>query len=172
MSLVLLGIAAQGSASTTHIIDFEDLSGQAAVPSNYAGFQSWGNFEHYGWSQPPYNAHSGEQRVYSDGSMDILIGHDISFEGAWFAGYYTASFSLYDGGTLVHESAPIDLSETPTFAASGYTGPVDRVVINATPGQFVMDDFQYSDTKAVPEPASMAALGLGALGIVKRRRKA
>jgi hypothetical protein len=35
----------------------------------------------------------------------------------------------------------------------------------------VMDDFIYGEPQAVPEPATMAVLGLGALAIIRRKRK-
>jgi hypothetical protein len=53
-----------------------------------------------------------------------------------------------------------------------YAGGISRVVITASNqfgGYIMSDDIQYN---AVPEPATLAALGLGAAALLRRRRRA
>ncbi len=67
---------------------------------------------------------------------------------------------------LVWTSASLDPSSTPTYLASGYSGPVDTVgVYSASNDFYVMDNVTYGFT-SVPEPASAVLMGLGLLGSI------
>ncbi len=149
------------------VLNFDDLTGQAAMPSPYGGvnFPDW---SYYDWSQPPFNAHSGNTRIYNfDGVPTVTFVTPEVFDGAWFAGYNTAQMNLYLGGTLVDTTGTIYLSDVPQYLVSGYSGMVDEIQFAVTPGEFVMDDFTYT----TPEPASLLLAGAGVLFLMVRRRK-
>ncbi|MBI5706045.1 MAG: PEP-CTERM sorting domain-containing protein [Armatimonadetes bacterium] len=171
LAAMLLSVVGVGISQAT-IVNFDDLSGQAAVADGYGGITwSVGGWEHYDWDQNPYNAHSLHQRVYSYSNGVFEFSSDVVFNGAWFAGQdsTSVSFDLYDDGNLVASSGSMNTSATPTWLGSGYGGMVDKVkVVSNAYGFFVMDDVTYN---AVPEPASIAALAGGALVVLRRRRK-
>ena len=171
VSLALLGALAAPSFAV--VIDFEDLTGSGAVPVNYHGFASWAGWNYYDAPQPPYNPHSGVERVYS-GSGTIDIGTDVVFNGAWFNGYGSANgfpplqMDMYDNNVIVAtNSVNLDASGNAFFLASNYSGNVDKVQISGPMGFFVMDDFTYN---VAPEPVSMIALGAGVVALVRKRR--
>lgn len=178
LSAVLLASSLSASAATT-VLNFDDLL-DGVVPMNYGGLNwSLGGWTAFSAPAAPYTANSGAGRITTgfgadDASSLIDFGQAVQFEGAYFAGLGGAglSFQLFSGGTLVHQSALLDPSETPTFLASGYAGLVDAVRISsANHGEFVMDDLSF--TTAVPEPQTYALLlsGLAVVGWVARRRR-
>ena len=106
-----------------------------------------------------------------EATLPITSAIDIVFNGAYFSGYDTVYYELYDDGALVHTSAASpDLGGTgvPVFVASGYFGAVDQVVVRGRQGFFAMDDFTYS---VVSEPGGLALVALaGLMGLATRRR--
>lgn len=169
--LATLALFVASTAQAT-VLDFEDLIGQGSVPAGYGGI-TWGStWDYYNFSQWPYNASSGVVRLYNNGTDDAFsFASDVIFNGAFFAGYNTAQFELYNDGILVHVSSILDLSETPTFLAAGYAGLIDEVRLNVDNGSFVMDDLSFNNN-AIPEPMALSLMGLGlaAMGLSRRRR--
>lgn len=172
--------ALASAASATTVLNFDDIAADGSVPLNYGGLD-WSSAGWTVFSTPaaPYTPHSGAGRVSTgfladDVSSLIRFTAPATFEGAWFAGLGGAllSFELYNGGQLVHSSASLDPSATPSFLSSGYAGLIDTVVVkSANHGEFVMDDFSF--TAAVPEPQSYALLlaGLAGVACIARRRQ-
>lgn len=176
-ALCTLAMALATSASAT-VLDFEDLAGGAlfqSVPTNYAGVTWAANFWAYDEAQAPYTAHSGNVRLGNNGEhagdSSFSFAQAVQFDGAWFAGDGPLSFSLYNADTLVATSESVTLDETPTFLSAGYTGSIDRVVINGLYGGYAMDDVQFEAPAAdVPEPGVALLFGLGLAGLVGARR--
>lgn len=146
---VALAIGSTATAQT--VVNFDDLVGQTLVPPGYGGVDNWGGWTYYDWSQPPYIACSGNVRTYNNTDGAFSWNNPVTFDGACFNGYGTSNgflpinFQLYLGGTLVHTSGSIDLdgSGTSQYLSSGYSGLVDRVVVQGFLGFFVMDDVTY-----------------------------
>lgn len=178
--LAAAALAALMPGASATVLSFDDIAADGGVPLNYGGLDWRGA----GWtvfSTPaaPYTPHSGAGRVATgfladDASSLIRFGQAATFDGAWFAGLGGAvlAFELYQGGQLVHTSATLDPSATPSFLASGYAGLIDTVVVkSANHGEFVMDDFSF--TAAVPEPQTYALMLAGLAGVlfIARRRQ-
>ena len=179
-----LALGAATSAAAT-VINFDDLTGFSAVPTFYEGVH-WNSFVHYDTPQNPYNAHSGETRVFGDyavygffdnGPITFTVGAGSVFDGFWAAGAASnLNYELYLGGVLQATSATITLTDTPTFLASGFAGSIDEVRINTANGLWVGDDFTFSTLNAlgaVPEPATWGLMltGFGLAGTALRRRR-
>lgn len=171
-------------------LDFENLNPAPAafdlMPAQYAGF----TFN--GWYFGPdtlYTPASGSIDLFTDyadpaNPADYVITNSNNqieraagfvFDGASFSGYSGVTFELWRNGALVHTSASLpDAPSTtpygPTFLSSGYTGPVDKVVVSGVQGYYAMDDFSFSAVSSVPEPASNALILLG-LGLVIAGRR-
>ena len=134
----------------------------------------------YGDPQPPYNPHSGTNRVYaSAGGTNAASGAftfaPTAFLGAWFSGSATVNFQLFFGGSLVATSSSLSTTATPSFLAAGYAGPVDRVSVVGNSVNYIMDDVTFGNAATVtPEPSTLVLMGSGLLGIagfVGRRRR-
>lgn len=165
---LILALAAIGGSASAVVLDFEDLSGQSAMVDGYGGVADWGTWEHYDWEQSPYTAASGSQRIYSPSDQSFSFAGDVVFNGAFVAGQaLPVSFLMYNDGVPVFTSAVLVPSDVPTFLASGYAGAVDKVEVIGVPANYVLDDVSFD---AVPEPASLVALGVGALALIRRRR--
>ena len=87
---LLLAVAILSVPSVSNVfadvLDFEDLIGQAQLPSNYGGLTWDNNWTYYDWSQPPFDASSGNVRIYTHnfgGYVDF--GSDVTFLGSWVA---------------------------------------------------------------------------------------
>ncbi len=161
------------STANATVITFDNLSGNGTLASNYAGL-TWGSgWMYYDSNQSPYNAFSGKERIYNYNSgKSFKFANDVVFTGAYFAGYNSISFDLFNDGQLVDTTSSINLSAAPTFLSTNYTGAVDEVRVNGTGGYFVMDNVTFAPAN-IPEPASLALLGMGLAGLVaSRRRKA
>lgn len=155
---------AAGSASAT-VVNFDQLTGNGPVPSVHGGI-AWDSGWYYLSSTfPPFEAHSSPTRIYSDADVKgfAFLDGDQIFDGAWFAGYYYASFNLYNDGLLVHTSPTLELFGTgpARYLASGYTGLVDAVSVVGIGGAYVMDDVTYHGE--VPEPAAPSLMLAGML---------
>ena len=174
-----LALAASLPSAMATVLTFDDLD-DGLVPLNYGGLD-WSSAGWTVFSTPaaPYTAHSGNGRVTNDfmandASSTIRFANAAVFDGAYFSGLGGAvlSFQLMLNGQTIFTSASLDPSATPTFLASGYAGLVDAVVVtSANHGEFVMDDFKF--TQPVPEPETYALLlpGLLIVGGMFRRRK-
>jgi hypothetical protein len=176
--LAATALTAALPAAMATVLNFDDLA-DGIVPASYGGLDwSAGNWTAFATPAEPYTAHSGSGRVATgfladSASSTIRFGQTSIFDGAFFAGLGGAvlNFELYLGGQKVHSSATLDPSATSRFLASGYAGLIDTVQVkSANHGEFVMDDFTFTQT--VPEPHSYVLLlaGLLAVGVSARRK--
>ncbi|WP_082551579.1 PEP-CTERM sorting domain-containing protein [Massilia sp. Root351] len=179
-------------ASTAHaaVIDFDDLDAGGKLASlsknnPYAGLvwsASWylGDTAVAGYDN---GAHSGTEFVlngFGTNHLSISSATPFAFAGAWFATPNTngakaswVNITAYDSANqLIGSTGNIAISSTYAMVAANF-GNVARLDIARDKGWFVMDDLAFSRAATVPEPGSMALLGLGAaaMGWAARRRE-
>jgi hypothetical protein len=184
---VTLVLGVVGSASAL-ILDFEDLytSSFQAIPNGYGGF-NWNaatqigviNADYHPDSGYDYGSVSGDMAAfnyYGDTPSDIdLVGFGtFTFNGAWFTSAWydqTISFGGYNNGSLLYTSSNYSINTTdPLWIALDWSG-IDRLEINSTNYQWVMDNFTYNESAPVPEPSTILLVGTGLLGIIGFGRK-
>ena len=181
--LVLLGAALflSPKAEAT-VLNFDDLAGFAYMPASYGGV-TWSNWLHIDSLVSPYNPSSGKTALllWNDSpNNNMSFASPVAFDGAWFSGTTavsenTVKFEGYLNGLLVGTSSVLVPNATPTYLSANFSS-VDQVkVVNFRPDYWIMDDVTFnngSPTNAVPEPMSISLLGIGLLGLYKRKAKA
>lgn len=185
----IIGFAFSMSSQAT-VLDFEDMGGMNNVvqfPASYHDFDFMGNgsnLDIVDVTNPssPWGSHgpaySGQNIVLNDwgqdGTIDSLMGA-FMFDGAWFKEWSSTSATVsiegYLNNSLV-DTVSFTISNNGWQFVSGFSSSVDSLVIRDGGSVFMMDNFTFNTTQ-VPEPASIALLGLGLAGIgFSRKRKA
>lgn len=168
------------------------LSGATASHANLllnGGFET-GDFTNWTVSGPTLpsvvsDPHTGSFSTSFTGSGPLLnwIGQSISVNSGWNYevslwvknnGIGDDRFKVILGGDTLYDASPIDTPlESWQYLSfnwiSDSTGPDSLFIYGFDPNTFQVDDVRIVG-QPVPEPATLAALGLGACALIRRKR--
>ena len=177
VSIISLVLASAAASAVT--LDFEGFSYYTQITSQYApvgvNFTSTDSYilQSPYYNYPGYPPHSGTNVLYS-ASTGTIAG-DINGGGTQLSFYYSSGsgkvkLKLYSAGELVGFATGNTNYGSISYLAIDGTS-FDHFEITGTANFYTIDDLSVDATAPVPEPATMAALGLG-LVAMRRRRKA
>jgi hypothetical protein len=133
---------------------------------------------------------SGSVNVVFTGTVDVLPGWDASSATLYFpflgsnglGGGFDSNFLTYLGGSNAGVdysgnlfSITVNSTDAPGYYDFNSLSPTStsQFVVGASKNGVSFSDNEYFavDVQAVPEPASIAMLGIGSLALIRRRRR-
>lgn len=185
LTTFMLSASAQVTAA---VLTFDDLfanSQKSIVPEGYGGFD-WNNATQVGVIANTVYPSSGYAHGTVSGANTAYnwVGHSpiyidwmgtgtFNFKGAYWTSVWqdqNLTFKGFTNSSLLYSSNSYAInSQTPLWIELNWVG-IDRLVIANTGSQWAMDNFTF-DTQPVPEPATLALMGLGLAGVGFARRR-
>jgi len=194
LSIATLVVSMASTAGAT-VLDFEGLitSDSGPIPAGYGGFTwnstyllsdnsytgAWGN---------TYGSPSGEYAAFSsgddDGTRNKTVTSSVSFDftGAYFTGWAENDLPMgstaasliingYNGATLVDSTIFGLPTDAYSWVQVDFIGVTKLEFLTPEyPDYWLMDDFTYNESQ-IPEPTTLALMGIGLAGIGFARKK-
>jgi hypothetical protein len=177
-------LSISGLTANASVLTFDDIPNATAnwvgsMPADYQGFafnftSNWIDTVGSSWD---YGAHSGQFTLLNNygGQIVMTSAADFTFDGVWAqtwgqAGARNGTISGYNNGLLVW-SSNVMIDASFRFLA-GVAGSIDELHLDLG-NHFLLDDLTVNGQQpaAVPEPGSLALLGLGLAGFAAARRR-
>ena len=185
LAVALAALTATAANATSQTIGFEGL-GFTEITSTYEGLSWTGGAGANSWVVSPssfgifsgQDAHTGTEYAWSNGgtTLDLTEANGAKFDldSMWTRGGGNGiSFVAtgYANGVEVY-SQSISEGASYTLNTLNFDG-IDKLELSNQTTNLLLDDITVSTPSAVPEPGSLAMLfaGLGAIGVIARRRK-
>jgi len=194
--LVMLATIASVSAFANHILDFDVNSGNTGINGNQTvGWQFDVNTQiivtHLSWYDHGQDGIDEHEVGLWDTGGNLLVsavlgsGTSEALDGIWRtvdvadtiltvgSGYIVGGYNGATSTDVLKANVSQTVASEITFVDatfSNFGATLDRpTIFSVASSGFYGPSFQY---QAVPEPATMVALGLGAAALLRRRRKA
>lgn len=178
--LIVLGVA-QSALATITTLTFDEFSSGTDITNQYAGVGvTVSGATALLATSSPWSANSGANLAYSKtGLMTFVfnsaITGNVQTVSLYISGDLGSGFEAFDsGGGLLALGFSPSPSDNEFFSITSLGNPIASFVagIGQGGGTYGIDTLTFVSTAAVPEPISLALLGLGlaAMAVTRRRR--
>lgn len=173
------------------VLTFDEIqtSSYVLLQNGYGGM-NWTNIRVLNSSYIPNSGYvagtvSGTNVAFNaGGALAMVNGERFDFNGAYLTGAWYDGLKVqikgYRDDVLLYDSTVVTSASSAQYFAFDYYG-VDKLDFISFGGelfsqydgygtQFVMDNFTFNATNAIPEPTTLLLLGLGLLGVAGLRR--